>query len=59
MTDDPLGAADARAEERGLFGTLGHDSITVEDLRELIAFPPRIELTPPLKTELKHCTRRR
>jgi len=43
MTDDPLGAVGARAEARGLFRMLGHDGNTVEDLRELIAVPPRIE----------------
>jgi hypothetical protein len=43
MMDDPLGAVGAGAEARGLFRMLGHDGNTVEDLRELIAVPPRIE----------------
>jgi hypothetical protein len=45
MTDDLLGAAGARAEARGLYCMLGHDGNTVEELRELIADPPRTERT--------------
>lgn len=41
--DSRLGRQSAIAEARALFRMLGHDENTVEEFRELIAVPPRIE----------------
>jgi hypothetical protein len=38
-----LGRQSAKAEALGLYRMLGHDGNTVEELRELISVPPKIE----------------